>query len=287
MATQVSIIIDRMVSVMELQTVSGVTRTIGDFPSMTAASAALRPGAYTTFRTYSGDRVLRLAGHLQRLEESLMLMGHRVHLDPLAARKAIAAARVAAGHAESRFRLTLVEEPPACLYVAVEAFYPLPAADYERGVRCMTVHAARANPHAKSTEFISTADQAKRQLPAEVNEGLMVAEDGVVLEGLSSNFFAILGDALRTEEARVLAGLTRALVLDCAASIGLAIERRGIALAELRNVQECFITSVSREILPVVAIDNTSIGAGEPGPRTRTLISAFGEMVRREALPIL
>ncbi len=260
---------------------------IGEYPTMAVASAHLPDGAYTTFRTYSGDRVVRLAGHFHRLEESLGLMGHAVRLDQTAARRAISAARLGAGHVESRFRLTLVAGPPARLFVAVEAFTPLPPSDYARGVQCVTVHAERSNPHAKSTDFISTADQTKRQLPAGVNEGLMIAEDGTILEGLSSNFFAIKGRTLHTEEDRALAGLTRALVLEVAASAGLAVDRRGIRHAELPNVEECFITSVSREILPVVEVDHQKIGSGAPGPQTLILIAAFAELAQREALPIL
>ena len=276
-----------MVTVIELRPDSGAIRALGEYPSMTAASAGLPAGAYTTFRTYSGDRVVRLAGHFHRLEESLGLLGHAVRLDQSAARQAISTARNIAGYSESRFRLTLVAGPPARLFVAVEAFTHLPSSDYARGVRCVTVQAERSNPHAKSTDFIATADRTKRMLPTGVNEGLMVAEDGAILEGLSSNFFAIIGRTLRTEEDRVLAGLTRALVLEVAASTGLVVDRRGIPQAELPHVSECFITSVSREILPVVVIDNLTIGMGVPGPHTVKLIAAFAELAQREAQPIL
>ena len=70
-----------MVTVIELQNDDNTIRTLGDYPSMTAASANLPAGAYTTFRTYSGDRIVRLGGHFRRLEESLGLMGHTVRLD--------------------------------------------------------------------------------------------------------------------------------------------------------------------------------------------------------------
>lgn len=276
-----------MVNVIELQTANGMIQPIGEYLTMTAASAGLPAGAYTTFRTYFGDRVVRLAGHFHRLEESLGLLGHAVELGQSAACRAISAARVGAGHAESRFRLTLVAGPPARLFVAVEAFTPLPQSDYARGVRCVTIHAERSNPHAKSTDFISTADKTKRLLPGGVNEALMVAEDGTILEGLSSNFFAITARTLHTEEERALAGLTRALVLEVAALTGLGLVRNGIRQVDLPNVEECFITSVSREILPVVEIDEEKIGSGAPGPKTLRLMAAFADLARREAQPIL
>src|SRR5262249_23484336 len=51
----------------------------------------------------------------------------------------------------------------------------------------------RDNPHAKDTRFIATAGEAYARLPAGVHEGLLLSEDGDILEGLSSNFFGVAG----------------------------------------------------------------------------------------------
>ena len=72
-----------------------------------------------------------------------------------------------------------------------------------------------------------------------------VAEDGAILEGLSSNFFGLVGGALHTEEERVLAGLTRSMVLEIAAD--LLPGARGAAQRAAVRAQEAFITSASRE----------------------------------------
>jgi branched-subunit amino acid aminotransferase/4-amino-4-deoxychorismate lyase len=113
----------------------------------------------------------------------------------------------------------------------------------------------------------------------------MIGEDGVVLEGLSSNFFAVAKNTLHTEEARVLIGVTRSLVLEVAQPV-LPISTQAITLAELPTASECFITSVSREILPVVQIDDVTIGNAKPGPITQTLMKQFAEMVKREAVTV-
>ncbi len=275
-----------MAHVFELITGESRARKVGEFPSMAAASAALPQGAYTTFRTYRGNEVVLLERHFDRLEESLGLMGHTVALDRQAARRCIASARAEAGFPESRFRLTLAGPPPGKLFVGVEAFSAPPPSAYAKGVRCVTVYAHRNNPHAKSTEFIITAEAEKHLLPPDVNEGLMVAGDGTILEGLSSNFFALKGDTLHTEERRVLAGLTRALVLELASAAGLRLSLIGIPVGDLIQIDEAFITSVSREILPVCRIDDQTIGTGAPGPRTKALMAAFAEVATREAEPL-
>ena len=196
-------------------------RPAGAHQSLAASSAALPDGAYTTLRTYGGRRVVRLESHLRRLDESVALQGGSGVVDRRAARAAIASALDATAHAEARVRLTFA---PPRLFVAVEAFTPLPPAAYEKGVACVTVDVRRDNPHAKDTRFIATAQSAYGRLPAGVEEGLIVAGDGTVLEGLSSNFFAVREGVLRTEGERVLPGVTRSLVLEVATAV-LRVER--------------------------------------------------------------
>lgn len=262
---------------------------------MAAASASLPDGAYTTFRTYDHNRLLRMGQHLRRLEESLGLMRNAVvaRIDDNAARAAIAQVLQETGYAESRFRLTYAD--PA-LFITVEPFEPYPSDLYTNGVWCVTVQAHRDNPHAKNTAFIASAGAAMKTMPHGAHEGLMVAEDGSILEGLSSNFFAITSIAsasedvddavpvLRTEEARVLIGVTRSLVLEQARQL-LPVSTVAVRLADLPRITECFITSVSREILPVVKIDQQVIGAGVPGPITRELMQRFRDLVALEAQP--
>lgn len=269
-----------MVTTFEM--IDGNLRRMAAHAGMSAASAALPAGAYTTFRTYAGNRVLRLAQHFRRLEESAALMGQHGAIDETAARNAIAGVIAQMGYSESRFRLTFT---PPRLFISIEPFTPYPQALVEAGVRCVSVTLHRHTPHAKSTAFIASAADAYRALPADAHEGLMIADDGSVLEGLSSNFFAVLDATLHTEEARVLIGVTRALVLEVAQGV-LPIATQAVNVNELPNVRECFITSVSREIMPVVKIDHLVIGEGAPGPITRNLMRRFRDLVLREALPL-
>lgn len=262
----------------------GTLELLAHHASMSEASATLPQGAYTTFRTYGGHRVLRLEQHVHRLEESLALLGRAATLDVAQVRRGIAAALRATGYAESRFRLTFA--PPE-LFISIEPFTPYPAELYQTGVWCVTVPLRRENPHAKSTSFIAAASAAYKTLPEGAHEGLMIAEDGAILEGLSSNFFAIMPDAtgalaLFTEEARVLIGVTRALVLEVARAV-LPVHTEAVRYADLPRVREAFITSVSREILPVVRIDDQIIGDGNPGAITRTLIARFQALIASEA----
>ena len=275
---------------------AGGVRRLGEHPTMPAATADVPDGVYTTFRTYRGNRVLRLGQHLRRLEESATLAGVAgAALDDGAVRRALGAILGRAPEDERRFRL--VYAPPR-LFFLVEPFTPYPGSLYDDGVCCVTVPLRREIPHAKRTAFIAPAAAAYAALPAGVHEGLMVAEDGTVLEGLSSNFLAVAPPphppgattsspdlALRTEMARVLAGVTRSLVLEVAREV-LPLSDAGVHRAELPAVGECFITSASREILPVVRIDQGVIGDGRPGPITRELMRRLRALIEREAVAV-
>jgi branched-chain amino acid aminotransferase len=266
--------------VLTLETTRDGARRVGEDRSLAGASARLPAGVYTTLRTYGGQGVVRFDAHLHRLEESAALQGRPATIDRDAARHLVAAALSESRHPESRLRLTFA---PPRLFVSVEAFEPLPRSRYEGGVACVTLpRLHRDQPHVKDTRFIPTARRAYRQLTAGIEEGLLLAEDGAVLEGLSSNFFALLDGTLHTEEERVLAGITRALVLEVAEP-RVRVVWHPVRRDELARISEAFITSASREVLPVVQIDHEVIGDGRVGRITRTIMDAFASLVRLEA----
>ena len=245
-------------------------------------AGALPDGAYTTFRTHGAKGVVRLPQHVLRLNESIALQGGHGAVDEARVRQAIAAALERTRHPESRLRLRFA---PPRLFVSVEPFQPLPAALYRDGVACITLLLRRPNPHAKDTRFVAAAEAAYKAFAPGVHEGIMVGEDGALLEGLSSNFFAVLGAVLRTEAERVLLGITRSLVLEAAAPV-LPLEPCAVRRADLPRVSEAFVTSVSREVLPVVRIDDRPVGDGRVGPKTKAVIQRFAALVEREAEPL-
>ena len=265
----------------------------GDSPSLAAASQALPPGAYTTLRTYQGDRVVRLAQHVQRLIDSVRIQGHAASLAEADVRRLIAAALAGMQHPQSRvpsdsrrradFRLRLTFAPPS-LFVSVEPLEPPPESLYRNGVWCVTLPLRRVHPAAKDTNFIATASAAYQALPPGAHEGLMVTDDGSILEGLSSNFFAVMDGVLHTEEQRALHGITRSIVLEVAQGL-VPMSLTPVRASDLPRVAECFLTSVSRAILPVTRIDEVAVGRA-PGPVTGTLMRRFDGTVNLEAVSI-
>ncbi len=255
--------------------------------SLDEVSSHLPDGAYTTFRTFDRRSVLHLQRHFRRLEETARLAGYPQVLDENLIRLALRQAIAWTVNGDVRVRITLaLGTGGGDVYISVEPLHLPSEADYIQGVKVITRCMQRTNPKAKLTTFIQTADRIRHEMPEDVNETLMLDENGCVLEGLSSNFFAIWQGKLWTAEEGVLSGITRSLVLEEADRMGLPIHYRSVAKADLSRVDEAFITSASRAVLPVVQIDQQVVGGGQPGILTLRLLKHYRERIDREVEPI-
>jgi D-alanine transaminase len=102
-----------------------------------------------------------------------------------------------------------------------------------------------------------------------------------VTEAGHANLFAVLDGTLTTHPANhlILHGITRALVLELAQTLGLSVQERPFTDEELFGADEVFLTGTTAEISPVVAVDGSPVGNGRVGAMTRQLRAAFMEAV--------
>lgn len=253
-----------------------------DYSAESLAEAAAyepRDGVYTITNTFNRFQVLMLNAHLDRMEDSAQREGFALTLDRPRLRAALRQMIADSGYADVRFRVTASASDPDRLILSIEPFHPLPAEVYARGVRCITVHGARHNPQAKTTDWMLDRRQIEASLPDGIFTGLLVGDGDVILEGLSSNFYAIMDGELRTAGEGVLPGIAQQIVFEVAPAL-VPLRRQAITTADLPNCAEAFITSSSRGIVPVVEIDGVAIGTGQPGPITGHLRSAYLEWMR-------
>jgi D-alanine transaminase len=109
-------------------------------------------------------------------------------------------------------------------------------------------------------------------------EAWYVDPDGFVTEGASSNAWIVTGQGsvvTRSAESGILAGITRAVLMEVLAALQIKLEERPFTAAEARQAAEAFVTSASQIVMPVVAIDDHSIGNGAPGAISRRLREEF------------
>jgi branched-chain amino acid aminotransferase len=174
------------------------------------------------------------------------------------------------------------------VFVAIEPLKQLPREVYEKGVRVETTEIQRESPRLKSTAFISASDSQRKHL-AQVGifEALLV-KDGKILEGMTSNFFYVvrrdgIPPHVCTAREDILLGVTRKTVIDIARGRGLEVKLQPLKREQLAAVSEAFITSSSRGLVPVIQIDDVTIGQGRPGPITKQLSAAYETYVIEKA----
>jgi branched-subunit amino acid aminotransferase/4-amino-4-deoxychorismate lyase len=118
------------------------------------------------------------------------------------------------------------------------------------------------------------------------HEAIFVASDGSVVEAATSNVFSVTNGILTTppEDAGLLPGITREVVIELARKEGLDVREAPLALDALLAGDEAFLTGSVKEVMPVIAIDGKPIGSGSPGPITRLLHQRYRQAVEEERL---
>ncbi|MBV9712982.1 MAG: aminotransferase class IV [Ktedonobacteraceae bacterium] len=242
--------------------------------------------AFESLRTYD-RRPFHLDEHLERLYRSAAMIDLEIPFSRefLAGLIREAIERNPYKHASIRLLVTggesedgIVPADQPGLAVLITQLGERDMERFARGIKLITSSLQRTTPEAKTSNYIEAIRALKEAKRRDASDALFVNEQGHVLEGTRSNFFIFRGDTLVTPGAGILLGVTRKTVLDLARG-HFPIEERPILLTELPHVDEAFITSSSKEITPVVRIDDVVIGNGRPGPRTYELEQRFIEMV--------
>ncbi|MEI9912277.1 MAG: aminotransferase class IV [Bacteroidota bacterium] len=144
------------------------------------------------------------------------------------------------------------------------------ADDFEKGYSVITYEHQRQLPHIKSINYL-VAVWLQPLLKEKGADDVLYHYNNIITEFPRSNVFIVTADNILVTPARnILYGITRKHVLSLAAGY-LPVEERDITLPELMNATEVFLTSTTKKIIPVLHIDNNTIGNGKPGPVTREL----------------
>jgi branched-chain amino acid aminotransferase len=243
---------------------------------------------FESLRTYD-RRPFHLDLHLTRLYHSAKLIEMEIpwSSEQIAAVVREIIARNTYRHAAIRLLVTGGESEDGMLPsgepLLVAMITPLGERDMERfaqGCMLITTKFQRISPEAKTANYIAAVRALKEAKRRGAADALFVNEREHVLEATRSNFFIFRGDTLITPHRGILLGITRNVVLELARS-KFTIEERPILLEELALADEAFITSSSKEITPVVQIDDLMIADGKPGQRTYQLEQLFIDMVDR------
>lgn len=253
-------------------------------------------GIYETLRTYDGEPFL-FARHMRRLHASASMLSLDVPVTDQEIdrrfRDTMRAAGLGEGGREAYLRILvtrgvgeLTYDPAACatpsVVVIAKEHVDLPAEIYERGVKVVLVGVVRNHPDSvspliKSNNLLNNALASQEAYARGAFEGVMRNYRGELAECTTANLFIVKnGEALTPPiDAGLLAGITREYVLEVGTTLGIPVREQVLHDQDLLGADEAFLTSSTRELVPITTVDDRVIGTGHPGPITLTLLTGF------------
>jgi branched-chain amino acid aminotransferase len=253
---------------------------------------AFGDSVYEVLRTYGG-LAFEPGRHFHRLRASAARLGFSIpasDADLLAQADALLGR---SGNGESYIRIIVSRGLGDCSYnfervqgptvvMIQKALPPYPAWHYEDGVKVAAVGVRRNHPRAldpaiKSSNLLNNILAVREAQSRGAEEPVLLNQEGFVAEGASTNVFLARKGTISTPplSAGILAGITREVVLELLPGLGIPFREEPLHLDELLAADEAFVTSTTREVVPVRQVDETPVGGGRPGPLTRRVIEAF------------
>lgn len=269
-----------MVEIVELRH-DGTTRSTTRGGSLGALARDEPPGsAYLVARTYTGGMVLRLEDHFRRLERSAREQGIPITVPEETLRDML---RTQIQGREMRFRVTVIPDSPPWYRISLEPARAVPEEILARGAACVVVpHSARREATVKSTTWMH--ERQKITPPGDWYEVFLGDDQDRLLEGATSNVYAVMDGVLYTAEAGVLPGIAREIVLTVAPEV-IPVVMEAPNIADIIRFQECFISSATRGVVPVGRIGETRLPAA-PGPVTEEIMARYGRYLQEHCSPL-
>jgi len=241
-------------------------------------------GVYEVIPAYGG-RLFRLDEHLARLESSLdqirirPLLSHREWESILERllpddRDRSVYLQVTRGVAEKRDHAMPAKPTPTVFAMSSELKNPY---DVHVGVGAITLDDTRWQLcQVKAITLLANILLRQQALDSNCAEAILI-RDGLVSEGAASNVFAVIDDVLVTppKSHDLLPGITRDLLLELAQANAIEAREAAIPAEALAAADEIWLTSSTREILPVVELDGKRVGDGSPGSIWRSMYDIY------------
>lgn len=245
-------------------------------------------GVYESLRTYNG-KLFRFRDHLDRLKRSLKEI--RINFDDLDSLENIiydlikkneidgetlVYLQITRGSAIPRTHSFPSEKVSPTLFISVKEFKKV-MEEQKNGVKVILQEDVRwLRCDIKSISLLPVVIASQKATEENAAEAILV-RDGIITEGTHTNFFAVKDEIVFTAPSSrlILEGITRKVVLEFCDKFKIEFREEFITKEDLKSYDEFFITSTTKEITPVTAIDCWSINQGEPGKITKSLQSVF------------
>jgi len=250
-------------------------------------------GVYETLRTYHRQPFL-LDAHLRRLRASADRLALAVPLgdDVLAERlRATMDGVNPAGEVTLRLLVTrgvgdLTYDPAACptptIVIIARPHEAPPAAVFRDGVTTVVASVIRNHPRSldpgiKSNNLLNNVLAMQEAIRQGAYEAILLNHRGELAECSQSNLFAVRDGTVLTPplDAGLLEGVTRNFLFDVGSALAIPVREEVLRPADLARVDELFLTSTTREVIPITRVGDTPVGTGRPGEITARLLAGF------------
>jgi len=255
-------------------------------------------GVYETLRTYNG-RLFLYERHARRLRRSAAMIALDVPFTDAALRQAITDTTTRAGFDGEAYVRVLVTRgageltydpratPSPTLVIIVKPQVDPSPDTFRDGVRVAIVdiirnHPASVNPLIKSNNLMNNALAMQEAIRRGAFEGVMRNYRGELTECTTANLFVVKDGTVLTPplDAGLLAGITREFIFEIGHGTGIDVREAVLRDDDFYGADEAFLTSTTREAVPIVVVDDRTIGSGKPGPVTLKLLDAFRAAAR-------
>ena len=137
------------------------------------------------------------------------------------------------------------------------------------------------DPNIKSGNYLNNVLAMAEAKEKGAFDAIMLNYKGNITEGTTSNIWIVEGDKFITPplEAGLLGGITRKTLLNIAAKNNLNVAEENITPERLKSADECFLTSSTKEIVPITQVDGNPVGSGAPGVQTKKLHQMYKNFV--------
>jgi branched-chain amino acid aminotransferase len=252
-------------------------------------------GVFEGIRCYSGN-VFRLKEHIDRLYESARIIGLNIPASPEEMSEIVVESLRKNSLTDAYTRLIVTRgygdlglNPRKCPMPTVicisQNFAPLYGDLYEKGIKVKTVKTVRIAPEAldtraKTLNYVNNILANVEAIDAGYDEALMMDSRGKVCEGSGDNIFIVKNGKLLTPKVGygALVGITRGAVLDMAKELDIKSEEADLELEDVLSADEAFMTGTAAEIIPIIRVDDNTLGSGKPGDMTRKLMAEFAKL---------
>lgn len=253
-------------------------------------------GVYEVIPVYGG-RLFRLEQHLERLDQSLAGIRLANPHTRLEWRRILEQLVELHGGGDQSVYLQVTRgaapkrdhafptDVRATVFAMSSPLTPNPPEVAQQGVAAITLEDIRWKYcHIKAVTLLANVLLRQQALDGGAVESILI-RDGEVTEGAASNVFIVRAGELLTPPKGpfLLPGITRDLILELAAANGIPHREAAITEADLASAAEIWVTSSTREILPVTTLNGVPVGNGKPGPqwtRMAALFQAYKECLR-------